>query len=50
MIIWGWGKVTKKIIGAVFERTCNYCNTDEVLEFMCCKNMVYVIFYSYNTL
>lgn len=30
MIIWGWGKVTKKIIGAVFERTCNYCNTDEV--------------------
>ncbi len=30
MIIWGWGKVTKKIIGAVFERSCNYCNSTEI--------------------
>lgn len=27
MIIWGWGKVTKKVIGVVFNNTCNYCNT-----------------------
>lgn len=29
MIIWGWGKTTKKIIGSVFERSCNYCNSTE---------------------
>jgi hypothetical protein len=30
MIIWGWGKVTKQVVGSVFERTCNYCNRTEV--------------------
>ena len=32
MIIWGWGKVTKKIIGQVFQRTCNYCNRTEIWQ------------------
>lgn len=32
MIIWGWGKVTKKIIGSVFQRTCNFCNTTKVWQ------------------
>ncbi|URZ17742.1 zinc-ribbon domain-containing protein [Clostridium felsineum] len=30
MIIWGWGRVTKRKIGEVFQRTCSYCNSTEV--------------------
>lgn len=26
MIIWGWGKVTKKFFGAVMQKQCGYCN------------------------
>lgn len=29
MIIWGWGKITKKFIGSAFYRTCNHCNTTQ---------------------
>lgn len=32
MIIWGWGKVTKKVIGSVFQRTCNFCNSTSVWQ------------------
>ncbi|WP_061316363.1 zinc-ribbon domain-containing protein [Clostridium botulinum] len=44
MIIWGWGKVTKKIIGEVFERTCNYCNTDEVWN-LCVVRTWFTLFF-----
>lgn len=44
MIIWGWGKVTKKIIGAVFQRTCNYCNTDEVWN-LCVVRTWFTLFF-----
>ncbi|EJO5346742.1 zinc-ribbon domain-containing protein [Clostridium botulinum] len=44
MIIWGWGKVTKKIIGAVFERTCNYCNKDEVWN-LCVVRTWFTLFF-----
>lgn len=30
MIIWGWGKVTKKILGPVLENSCNYCNSNHI--------------------
>jgi len=29
MIIWGWGKTTKKYFGQVFERLCTYCHRTE---------------------
>ena len=30
MIIWGWGKQTRKKIGKFAFRSCTYCNTDSV--------------------
>ena len=30
MIIFGWGKITKKFIAKAFEKSCGYCNTTEV--------------------
>lgn len=32
MIIWGWGKVTRKAIGQVYQRTCSYCNRTEIWQ------------------
>jgi len=44
MIIWGWGKVTKKFIGGVFERTCNYCNQTTVWQ-LCIKRTWFTLFF-----
>lgn len=30
--IFGWGKLTKKIVGPMFERTCNYCNNTSIWQ------------------
>ncbi|MBD7910732.1 MULTISPECIES: zinc-ribbon domain-containing protein [Clostridium] len=30
MLIWGWGRVTKRSIGPVFQQTCSYCNTTSI--------------------
>ena len=44
MIIWGWGKVTKKFIGGVFQRTCNYCNQTTVWQ-LCIKRTWFTLFF-----
>ena len=32
MIIFGWGKVTKKFVGGVMTRSCDYCNEKGVWQ------------------
>ena len=32
MLIWGWGRVTKRIVGQAFQRTCKYCNRTEIWQ------------------
>jgi hypothetical protein len=44
MIIWGWGKVTKKFMGGVFQRTCNYCNQTTVWQ-LCIKRTWFTLFF-----
>ena len=45
MIIWGWGKVTRKTsLDLYFERSCNYCNSTEILEFMCVRTWFTLFF------
>ncbi|GKU25035.1 zinc ribbon domain-containing protein [Clostridium folliculivorans] len=44
MIIWGWGKVTRKFIGGVFERTCNYCNQTNVWR-LCIATTWFTLFF-----
>ena len=43
-IIWGWGKQTRKVIGNVFRRTCNYCNTDQIWQ-LCLIRTWFTIFF-----
>lgn len=44
MIIWGWGKVTKKIIGQAFQHTCKYCNTTEIWQ-LCIVRKWFTLFF-----
>ncbi|WP_053955020.1 zinc-ribbon domain-containing protein [Inediibacterium massiliense] len=44
MIIWGWGKVTRKIIGAVFQRSCSYCNSAEIWN-LCIVRTWFTLFF-----
>lgn len=34
--VFGWGKVTKKVVGPMFEKTCGYCNCTQTWQL--CKN------------
>jgi hypothetical protein len=31
-VIWGWGKQTRKVVGKVGNRMCNYCNTESIWQ------------------
>ncbi|SHJ08013.1 hypothetical protein SAMN02745163_01257 [Clostridium cavendishii DSM 21758] len=44
MIIWGWGKTTRKIIGAVFEHACTYCNRTDVWR-LCIVRTWFTLFF-----
>ncbi len=44
MIIWGWGRVTKKFIGAAFQRTCNYCNQTNIWQ-LCIVRKWFTLFF-----
>ncbi len=44
MIIWGWGKVTKKIVGQAFQQQCNYCNREEVWQ-LCIVRTWFTLFF-----
>lgn len=44
MIIFGWGKVTKRIIGQAFQYTCNYCNTTETWQ-LCIMTTWFTLFF-----
>lgn len=44
MIIWGWGKITKKMIGGVFQRTCSYCNTTSTWQ-LCIIRTWFTLFF-----
>ena len=39
-ILFGWGKVTKSVVGQMFERTCGYCN--QTHSWQLCKNRTWV--------
>jgi len=44
MIIWGWGKVTKKIIGQAFEHICTHCNKAEIWQ-LCIVRTWFTLFF-----
>ncbi|AAK79325.1 hypothetical protein BJV85_002638 [Clostridium acetobutylicum] len=44
MIIWGWGRVTKRKIGQVFQRTCSYCNTTAIWN-LCIVRTWFTLFF-----
>lgn len=44
MIIWGWGKTTKRIIGQVFQNTCSYCNTTTIWQ-LCIVRTWFTLFF-----
>lgn len=44
MIIWGFGKVTKKIIGKLMVRTCSHCNTTSAWE-LCLMRTWFTLFF-----
>lgn len=44
MIIWGWGKVTKKKLGGVFQRTCTYCNVTSIWQ-LCIVRTWFTLFF-----
>ncbi|EKQ57483.1 MULTISPECIES: zinc ribbon domain-containing protein [unclassified Clostridium] len=44
MIIWGWGRVTRKFIGGVTQRTCNYCNKTSVWQ-LCIVRTWFTLFF-----
>jgi len=35
-ILFGWGKVTRQVVGQMFEKTCGYCNQTHLWQL--CKN------------
>lgn len=35
-ILFGWGKVTKSVVGQMFDKTCGYCN--QTHSWQLCKN------------
>lgn len=44
MIIWGWGKITRKAIGQVFQKTCTYCNRTEIWQ-LCIMRTWFTLFF-----
>jgi hypothetical protein len=44
MIIWGWGKVTKKVIGRLMVRQCSHCNSVTAWE-LCLVRTWFTLFF-----
>ena len=44
MIIWGWGKVTKKNIGDAYQHACRYCNKTEIWQ-LCVVRTWFTLFF-----
>lgn len=44
MIIWGFGKTTRKVIGQVFQNMCSYCNSTEVWQ-LCIMRTWFTLFF-----
>ena len=44
MIIWGFGKTIKKVIGAIMRRQCQYCNRDSIWE-LCIVRTWFTLFF-----
>lgn len=44
MIIWGWGKVTRKILGRIMVRGCSHCNTVSSWE-LCLVRTWFTLFF-----
>jgi len=43
-IIWGFGKITRKVVGGVGSRTCNYCNTQSMWQ-LCIVRTWFTLFF-----
>lgn len=43
-IIWGFGKITRKIVGNVGSRTCNYCNSEAIWQ-LCIVRTWFTLFF-----
>ncbi|MDP4145864.1 MAG: zinc-ribbon domain-containing protein [Bacillota bacterium] len=44
MIIWGWGRITRKIIGPAFQRICSHCNTTQIWR-LCIMRTWFTLFF-----
>lgn len=44
MIIWGWGKQTRKVIGNVFLKNCSHCNTEQMWQ-LCLIRTWFTLFF-----
>ena len=44
MIIWGWGKVTRRKVAAAFQRTCGHCNRTEIWN-LCIVRTWFTLFF-----
>lgn len=44
MIVFGFGKVTKKVVGLVFERACQYCNSTHLWQ-LCIIRTWFTLFF-----
>lgn len=44
MIIWGWGKVTKRVIGKMMVRSCTHCNTVSAWELCLVRTWITLFF------
>lgn len=44
MIIWGWGKQTRKVIGNVFRKNCSHCNTEQMWQ-LCLIRTWFTLFF-----
>lgn len=43
-ITWGFGKITRKVVGTVGSRTCNYCNTNSMWQ-LCIIRTWFTLFF-----
>jgi hypothetical protein len=44
MILFGWGKTTRKFLGKVFERICPYCNRTDIWQ-LCIIRTWFTLFF-----
>lgn len=44
MLIFGWGKVTRRYLGGVYQKLCSYCNTNAMWQ-LCVMRTWFTLFF-----